>query len=153
MTANTPSLPQQVINFETTLKIPKQARMSNEARDLILRLLTSPERRLGKNGAKEVKEHPFFASIDFEKGVRRMRAPYIPKIRYPTDTSNFDPVDDDRLRDSDSESESEYAAQSNTTGSDDSEHPGFFEFTFRRFFDGYGPSNGAQRMVDDPVYV
>ncbi|KAF0300426.1 Serine/threonine-protein kinase LATS1 [Amphibalanus amphitrite] len=47
----------------------------------------------------------------------------------------------------------EYAAQSSATGGDDAEHPGFFEFTFRRFFDGYGPSNGAQRMVDDPVYV
>ncbi|XP_037082221.1 serine/threonine-protein kinase LATS1-like [Pollicipes pollicipes] len=142
----------KVINFETTLKIPKQARMSGEARELILRLLTGPERRLGKNGAAEVKAHPFFASIDFEKGVRRMRAPYVPKIRYPTDTSNFDPVDSDRQRDSDSDSDSEYGSQANAGAGDDSEHPGFFEFTFRRFFDGYGPSQ-PQRMVDDPVYV
>lgn len=141
----------QVINFETTLKIPKAARMSPEARELILRLLTSADRRLGKNGAVEVKAHPFFASCDFEKGVRRTRAPYVPKIRFPTDTSNFDPVDDERVRDSDSGSDQEYGSATNPQ--DDAEHPGFFEFTFRRFFDGYGPSQPQKSMVDDPVYV
>jgi len=142
----------KVINFETTLKIPKQARMSPESRELTLRLLSSADRRLGKNGgAAEVKAHAFFASIDFEKGVRRLRAPYVPKIRYPTDTSNFDPVDNERLRESDSGSDSEFGQAQNAT--DDAEHPGFFEFTFRRFFDGYGPSQPQRSMVDDPVYV
>lgn len=135
--------------------IPSVANLSPEAMDLILKLCTSAERRLGKN-ADEVKEHPFFSNIDFEKGLRRQVAPHIPKIQYPTDTSNFDPVDPERLR------------NSGSSGSDKSDElldngkpfHGFFEFTFRRFFDdGGGPSYPTHKIsLDDsdsqgPVYV
>lgn len=123
----------QVINWETTLQIPKAANLCPESSDLILKLCTSADRRLGKN-ANEVKTHPFFASIDFEKGVRRQSPPHIPRIQYSTDTSNFDPVDPDKLRNSDSSDSSKSDEFS------DSGKPfhGFFEFTFRRFFDDGG---------------
>jgi len=55
-----------VINWETTLQIPKQANLSPEATDLILKLCCNAEKRLGKN-ANEIKDHPFFQEIDFEK--------------------------------------------------------------------------------------
>ena len=115
----------QVINWETTLRIPKAANLSKEARDLILKLCTSQEKRLGKNGADEVKQHAMFASVDFIS-IRNQPAPYLPKIRYPTDTSNFDPVDPEKLRTSDSSEEKCLGR-----------HPEdlFFEFTFRRFFE------------------
>ncbi|KAK7794730.1 hypothetical protein R5R35_009620 [Gryllus longicercus] len=152
--AGTPAETQlKVINWETTLQIPKAANLSPEGMDLILKLCTSADKRLGKN-ASEVKAHPFFNAIDFEKGLRRQVAPYIPKIQYPTDTSNFDPVDPDRLR------------NSGSSGSDKSDefldnkpYHGFFEFTFRRFFDdgGGGPAYANKINLDDdnqgPVYV
>lgn len=95
---------------------------------MILKLCCGADRRLGKN-ADEVKAHPFFKSIDFGKNLRTQKAPYVPKIEHPTDTSNFDPVDPDKMHNS-----------ADSWGSDDfadtgKPHHGFFEFTFRRFFD------------------
>ncbi|CAH0768861.1 unnamed protein product [Bemisia tabaci] len=132
--AGTPAETQyKVINWESTLMIPAAANVSPEGTDLILKLCTSAERRLGKD-AKEVKAHPFFSSVDFEKGVRRLTPPHIPRIQYSTDTSNFDPVDPERLRNSES---SDSGKSDELTDSGKPFH-GFFEFTFRRFFDDGG---------------
>lgn len=116
----------QVINYETSLHIPTQANLSREAADLILRLCASSERRLGKN-ADEVKMHSFFKGVDFKTDLRQQKAPYIPKIEHPTDTSNFDPIDPDKIRSSTSDS---FDFNSDTGKS----FHGFYEFTFRRFF-------------------
>lgn len=131
-----------------------QAKLSNEGTDLILRLCSSSDRRLGKN-ADEVKQHPFFNSIDFEKGLRKQSAPFIPKIEHPTDTSNFDPIDPDKLHNSSSDS-NRSMDDFNDTGKP---LHGFFEFTFRRFFDDHnGPGYNAKISLDandsqGPVYV
>ncbi|KAF2354065.1 Protein kinase domain [Trinorchestia longiramus] len=132
--ANTPAETQyKVLNWESCLRIPKQASMSPEAKDLILRLLTSPEKRLGRN-AQEIKNHAFFAEVDFDAGLRKQQALYIPEIKHPTDTSNFDPIEPDRLR-SENDSDNDW---SNTN----QPYHGFLEFTFRRFFDST-PSTGT----------
>ncbi|XP_008555309.1 serine/threonine-protein kinase Warts [Microplitis demolitor] len=153
--ANTPAETQyKVINWETTLHIPKQANLSPEGMDLILKLCVGADRRLGKN-ADEVKSHPFFESIDFEKGLRRQVAPHIPRIQYPTDTSNFDPVDPDKLRNS----ETSDSNKSDELQDNGKPFHGFFEFTFRRFFDDGGGAPYPSRIsLDDndnqgPVYV
>jgi len=99
-------------------------------------LCTCKENRLGKN-ADEVKIHPFFQDIDFERGMRRHNPPHVPRIQFSTDTSNFDPIDPERLQNSDS------SDPDNRSSDSDGNRPfhGFFEFTFRRFFDdGGGPS-------------
>lgn len=77
----------------------------------------------------EIKKHKFFKNIDFTKDLRSQQAPFEPKIAYATDTSNFDPIDPDKLHDS--------TDQNFEDGFDSSKpfHHGFFEFTFRRFFD------------------
>lgn len=146
----------QVINWKNTLHIPDAANLSRESKDLILQLCSGQETRLGKD-ADELKNHPFLEGIDFEKGLRKQTAPYIPRIEYPTDTSNFDPIDPDKLRNSGS-------SDSNKSDSESMDNSktfhGFFEFTFRRFFDdGGGPGGYANRInLDDsdnqgPVYV
>ncbi|XP_013416744.1 serine/threonine-protein kinase LATS1 [Lingula anatina] len=148
--ANTPAETQmKVINWKTCLSIPKEARLSPEASDLIVMLCAGADTRLGKNGAEEIKNHPFFSSINFVN-MRRQPAPYTPKIRYATDTSNFDEVEPDKLNKS-GEGEAEF-------GYDNGKHPehAFFEFTFRRFFDDGGHPY-AVKMFDpetnSPVYV
>lgn len=116
----------QVINYEKSLHIPPQANLTREAADLILRLCSSADRRLGKN-AEEVKVHSFFKGVDFKTDLRQQKAPYIPKIEHPTDTSNFDPIDPEKIRNSSSDS---FDFNSDTGKS----FHGFYEFTFRRFF-------------------
>lgn len=129
-----------MINWPQTLHIPRQAGLSPEAEDLIFRLCTSADRRLGAGGAWEIKQHPFFAEVDWDVCRNKsFHPPCIPTIRYPTDTSNFDPVDPDRLKTSGSGEIS--PDQRVPDKSRRSEHA-FFEFTFRRFFDDSGHSPG-----------
>lgn len=56
------------------------------------RLITSPENRLGRNGAPEIREHPFFAGVDWNT-IRAIDAPFIPHLKSVTDTSYF-PTED-----------------------------------------------------------
>ena len=63
--------------------------MSEEAYDLINKLLEpDPKKRLGCQGAEDIKNHLFFQDIDWEN-LRRKQAPVIPKSKEITDTSNF----------------------------------------------------------------
>lgn len=64
---------------------------SDEARDFMERLLAiDPTKRLGANGADEVKNHPFFAGIDWDK-VTTTEAAFIPQVTDPESTDYFDP--------------------------------------------------------------
>lgn len=127
------------------LHIPDRANLSHAAENLILSLCTSPDRRLGANGADEIKAHPFFANVDWDYGVRQMQPPYKPEIRYPTDISNFDAMETDRPSTGCHEQgKDDNVPMSGTQKSGNSKHPAhaFYEFTFRRFFDE-GPHNYA----------
>lgn len=166
--ANTPMETQlKVINWKNTLHIPPAAKLSPEASDLIIKLCRGHEDRLGKNGTDEIKEHPFFKSIDFSSDLRQQGAPYVPTIAHSTDTSNFDPVDPDKLWSNDSDDEDNHNDTLNIWFRN-GKHPehAFYEFTFRRFFDDNGhpyscpkpiqyeeddtePEGGAQEVVNE----
>ncbi|XP_030056159.1 serine/threonine-protein kinase LATS2 [Microcaecilia unicolor] len=126
----------KVINWESTLHIPSQNKLSPEARDLIIKLCCAAEDRLGRSGIGDIKGHPFFDAVDFSSDIRRQPAPYIPKISHPMDTSNFDPVEEENSW-NDSEDSTRTWDALTCAGSKHTEHA-FYEFTFRRFFDDNG---------------
>nr|XP_020495601.1 serine/threonine-protein kinase LATS1 [Labrus bergylta] len=140
----------KVINWKSMLHIPPPAKLTPEASDLIVKLCRGPEDRLGKNGADEIKAHPFFRSIDFSSDLRQQVAPYIPTIAHSTDTSNFDPVDPDKLWSSDSDNEDSLNDTLNGWFRN-GKHPehAFYEFTFRRFFDDNGHPYSCPKPIED----
>ena len=65
-------------NFKKYLNIPKGVKISLEAKKLIFDFLSEREKRLGKNGIEEIKNHIFFKNFDWDN-IRNMEPPYVPK--------------------------------------------------------------------------
>jgi len=67
--------------------------VNDDAKDLIKKLLTRRQAsRLGNlsRGYVDVKEHPWFSSLDFEKlNKREVKSPWVPKVKNPLDSSYF----------------------------------------------------------------
>ncbi|XP_030187437.1 serine/threonine-protein kinase MRCK gamma isoform X3 [Lynx canadensis] len=86
----------KIMNHEDHLQFPADAPdVPASAQDLIRQLLCRQEERLGRGGLDDFRNHPFFEGVDWER-LATSTAPYIPELRGPVDTSNFD-VDDDTL--------------------------------------------------------
>jgi serine/threonine protein kinase len=83
----------KVINWKKFFKIPSKLKISSEAKDLINKLINSSNKRLGKNGAEEIKKHPFFKGLDWDN-IRKMKPPFIPKIKNEYDTKYFETFDE-----------------------------------------------------------
>ena len=79
----------KVMNWKKYFKIPSEVKISPEAEDLIMKLINNPNKRLGKNGASEIKKHPFFKDIDWDN-IRNLKPPFIPEIENEYDTKYFE---------------------------------------------------------------
>jgi hypothetical protein len=117
------------------------------AKDLIFKLCTDEEKRLGNNGANEIKGHSFFHGVDFTGNLRKTKALYVPPIKYPTDTSNFEPIENKVIEahtsqdrqlykfDSSQNENNENNVENQNNLVNNSKNQILYEFTFRRFFD------------------
>jgi len=83
----------KIVHWRHYLKFPEEARLSPEAKDLIHRLLCDVEHRLGSRGANEIKAHPWFKSIVWDK-LYEVEAAYKPAVNGELDTQNFEKFDE-----------------------------------------------------------
>jgi len=83
---------QKILNGD--LRFPSY--ISPEAQGLLEGLLTrDPEKRLGSatKDAKDIKSHPFFKNIDWDKLYRKeIVAQFVPPVKSEADTAHIDPV-------------------------------------------------------------
>ena len=82
----------KVLNWQKYLIIPTKKKISKEAEDLILKLISNPNQRLGIGGAEEIKKHPFFKGVDWDN-IRNTKAPFIPKLKNDYDTHYFETLE------------------------------------------------------------
>ena len=80
----------KILNWEKYLQVPPEIKLSNEANDLIKRMISDPTKRLGKNGADEIKAHPFFKGVDWDHIRETMKPPFVPEIKNDYDTKYFE---------------------------------------------------------------
>ena len=100
--------------------------MEENAKDLIINLLTiEPDKRLGsgKNGEENIKRHPFFSDVDWDKALnKKLKPPFVPKIEDETDIKYFEKSLAESPIFSDSSSELMFKAEENE---EEEEYDGF----------------------------
>ncbi|CAK7357372.1 unnamed protein product [Dovyalis caffra] len=79
----------KIVNWRSHLKFPEEAKLSVEAKDLIRKLLCNVEQRLGTKGAHEIKAHPWFKGIEWDR-LYQIEAAFKPEVKNELDTQNFE---------------------------------------------------------------
>ena len=79
------------MNWKKYLKFPSNVKVSNEVKDLMSGLINDVDKRLGYNGADEIKKHPWFREIDW-KNLKKMKPPFLPKVNSNDDTRYFEVI-------------------------------------------------------------
>nr|AGE09676.1 serine/threonine protein kinase [Carica papaya] len=78
----------KIVHWRHYLKFPEEARLTPEAKDLICRLLCDVEHRLGTMGAGQIKVHPWFKDVVWDK-LYEIEAAFKPQVNGELDTQNF----------------------------------------------------------------
>ncbi|OVA08398.1 Protein kinase domain [Macleaya cordata] len=78
----------KIVHWRNHLKFPEEARLTPEAKNLICRLLCEVDQRLGTGGADQIKAHPWFKDVVWDK-LYEMEAAFKPEINGELDTQNF----------------------------------------------------------------
>ncbi|KAL1532591.1 serine/threonine-protein kinase tricornered-like isoform X1 [Salvia divinorum] len=78
----------KIVHWRNHLKFPEDTKLSFEAKDLICRLLCDVENRLGTGGATQIKAHPWFVDVEWDK-LYEMEAAFKPEVNGELDTQNF----------------------------------------------------------------
>ncbi|KAF2472254.1 serine/threonine-protein kinase cot-1 [Lindgomyces ingoldianus] len=83
----------KIVDWPRNLHFPPDQQLGADAESFIKSLICDAEHRLGRiGGAHEIKQHPFFRGVQWD-GLRRIRAPFEPKLQSNIDTQYF-PIDE-----------------------------------------------------------
>jgi len=82
------------MHWKKTFAIPDEPKLSENSKDILRKLITDSDTRLGRNGCDEIKAHPFFDGMDWN-GLRDLVPPYIPEIKSEISNENFDAFDEE----------------------------------------------------------
>jgi protein-serine/threonine kinase len=94
-------------------------------------MMTSAEERIGRNGVDEIKAHPFFAGVDWNR-IRECDPPFIPQLRSITDTAYF-PIEDLEQVPQSLPMPDQQVAQAGVLDGGDKKDLAFVGYTFSRF--------------------
>nr|XP_020477416.1 myotonin-protein kinase isoform X2 [Monopterus albus]XP_020477417.1 myotonin-protein kinase isoform X2 [Monopterus albus] len=84
----------KIIHFQEYFEFPPSGpEISDKAHSFITGLICEREVRLGRKGSRDFRSHPFFCGLDWGS-LHKLPAPFLPEVSNPTDTSNFDILDD-----------------------------------------------------------
>ncbi|KAK3944122.1 kinase-like domain-containing protein [Diplogelasinospora grovesii] len=128
----------KIVNWPHTLFFPDDVPLSPIAIHLIRSMVCNSEQRLGRNGASEIKNHPFFAGVDFSSLRNIIRAPFVPPLVSDVDTSCF-PVDELPQTTTTDNNDSSSTGATGTGRVEDDQTPTpemtlpFIGYTFKRF--------------------
>ncbi|CAL5184746.1 unnamed protein product [Lathyrus oleraceus] len=86
----------KIVHWKNHLKFPDEARLTPEAKDLICKLLCGVPHRLGTRGAAEIKDHPWFRDILWDR-LYGTEAAFKPRVFGELDTQNFMKFDEVEL--------------------------------------------------------
>ena len=86
----------KIINHDKYLQVPDDVKLSKEALDLMNKMISDPNKRLGKNGSEEIKSHPFFKGIDWDNIRNTMKPPFVPDIENDYDTKYFETFEEEK---------------------------------------------------------
>lgn len=75
----------KILNWRNNLSFPDKTKISEEAYDIIKRLITDVDKRLGYNGSEDIKKHPFFRGINWDN-ILKSQPPFIPNVNF---SNNF----------------------------------------------------------------
>lgn len=100
-----------------------------------LSLVCNTENRLGRGGADEIKAHKFFRGVDFDT-LRRIRAPFEPKLASNVDTTYF-PTDEIDQTDNATHLKNQTAANGGQREEIPEMSLPFIGYTFKRFESNY----------------
>ena len=94
-------------------------------------LICNTEVRLGRGGAHEIKNHPFFRGVEFDS-LRRIRAPFEPRLTSAIDTTYF-PTDEIDQTDNATVLKAQAMAQGRAVDETPEMSLPFIGYTFKRF--------------------
>jgi serine/threonine kinase 38 len=80
----------KILDWKNNFEIKQEVNISNEAIDILKQLINDPDKRLGRNGADEIKKHPFFKNINWLHIKETLIPPFIPELNGQYDAKYFD---------------------------------------------------------------